>query len=145
VLAAAGLRRLGFGGRISAAIPVDVCIPAPGQGIVAIEARGDDEELLKALAAINDREAAVSLSAERAVVTALGGGCQLPLGAIAVHERDSLSVHAIVASPDGRDAIRRTVKGSARSAAALGRKIADELVEAGAADILSAIRNGVTR
>ena len=144
VLAAAGLRRLGFAERISAAIPVDVCIPAPGQGIVAIETREDDEELLKALAVINDREAAVSLSAERAVVTALGGGCQLPLGVVAVHERDSLSVHAIVASPDGREALRQTVKGSAASAAALGRRLADQLVEAGAADILSAIRNGVT-
>jgi len=84
VLAAAGLKRLGYDARISAAIPPDLCIPAPGQGIVAIEIREDDSASRDAVAAIGDRDAALSLTAERAVVTALGGGCQLSLGAIAV-------------------------------------------------------------
>ena len=145
VLAAAGLRRLGFETRISAAIPLDVCIPAPGQGIVAIEIRDGDRETRDAVTSIADEEAARSLVAERAVVTALGGGCQLPLGAIAVHDRDSLSVHGVVAWPDGHDAIRRSVKGPAQQAAALGEKVADQLALAGAADILSAVRNGVTQ
>jgi hydroxymethylbilane synthase len=145
VLAAAGLTRLGFETRISAAIPLDVCIPAPGQGIVAIEIRDADRETREVVAPIANDEAARSLEAERAVVTALGGGCQLPLGAIAVHGRDSLSIHAIVAWPDGRDAIRRTVNGPTEQATALGEKVADELVAAGAADILSAVRNGVTQ
>jgi len=145
VLAAAGLRRLGLETRISAAIPVDVCIPAPGQGIVAIEIRDADRETREGVAPIADDDAARSLAAERAVVTALGGGCQLPLGAIAVHDRDSLSVHAVVAWPDGRDAIHRSVKGPADQAPALGEKVADELVKAGAANILSAVRNGVTQ
>jgi hydroxymethylbilane synthase len=145
VLAAAGLKRLGFDARISAAIPLDVCIPAPGQGIVAIEIRDDDRETREAVAPIAHREAAQSLAAERAVVTALGGGCQLPLGAVAVHERGSLSVHAVVAWPDGHDAIRRSVTGSPRQAAALGEQLAEALVAAGAAEILSAVRNGVTQ
>lgn len=145
VLAAAGLKRLGLETRISAAIPLDVCIPAPGQGIVAIEIRGADRATRDVVAPIANDEAARSLAAERAVVTALGGGCQLPLGAIAVHDRDSLSVHAVVAWPDGRQAIRRTVKGATPQAAALGEKLAAELVAAGAAEILSAVRNGVTR
>jgi hydroxymethylbilane synthase len=144
VLAAAGLKRLGFDTRVSAAIPLDVCIPAPGQGIVAIEIRDGDRPTREVVAPIADAEAARSLAAERAVVTALGGGCQLPLGAIAVHDRDSLSIHAVVAWPDGRDAIRRTVNGPAQQATALGEKLADALVAAGAADILSAVRNGVT-
>lgn len=143
VLAAAGLRRLGFDTRISAAIPADVCIPAPGQGIVAIEIRADDVETRDTVASIGDAETATSLAAERAVVTALGGGCQLPLGAIAVHDRGSLSVHAVVAWPDGHDVIRRTISGSTGQAAALGRQLADELATAGATDILSAVRNGV--
>jgi hydroxymethylbilane synthase len=145
VLAAAGLKRLGLETRISAAIPLDVCIPAPGQGIVAIEIRGADRATQDVVAPIANDEAARSLAAERAVVTALGGGCQLPLGAIAVHDRDSLSVHAVVAWPDGRQAIRRTVKGATPQAAALGEKLAAELVAAGAAEILSAVRNGVTQ
>lgn len=145
VLAAAGLKRLALERRISAAIPVDVCIPAPGQGIVAIEIRGADHETREMVAPIDNDEAARSLAAERAVVTALGGGCQLPLGAIAVHDRDSLSVHAVVAWPDGRRAVRRTVTGGMQEAAALGEKLAAELEAAGAAEILSAVRNGVTQ
>jgi len=143
VLAAAGLRRLGFDTRISAAIPVEVCIPAPGQGIVAVEIRDGDGETRHMVTPIGDAEAAASLAAERAVVTALGGGCQLPLGAVAVHDRGSLSVHAVVAWPDGHDVIRRTVSGSTGQAAALGRQVAEELVTAGATEILSAVRNGV--
>ncbi len=144
VLASAGLRRLGFDQRISAAIPLDVCIPAPGQGIIAIETRAEDRDSRDIVAAINDREAAVSLTAERAVVVALGGGCQLPLGAVAVHDRGSLAVHAVVAWPDGRDAVRRTVTGAADQAEALGNTVANQLAIAGAAEILSAVRNGVT-
>ncbi len=144
VLAAAGLRRLGFDARISAAIPLDVCIPAPGQGIVAIEIRAADPETRGVVTPIADAEATISLAAERAVVTALGGGCQLPLGAIAVHDRGSLSVHAIVARPDGGHAVRRTISGSTHDAMALGQKLADDLVVAGAAEILSSVRNGVT-
>jgi hydroxymethylbilane synthase len=143
VLAAAGLRRLGFDTRISAAIPVEVCIPAPGQGIVAVEIRDGDDETRHMVTPIGDAEAAASLAAERAVVTALGGGCQLPLGAVAVHDRGSLSVHAVVAWPDGHDVIRRTVSGLTGQAAALGRQVAEELVTAGATEILSAVRNGV--
>ena len=143
VLAAAGLRRLGFDTRISAAIPVEVCIPAPGQGIVAVEIRDGDGETRNMVTPIGNAEAATSLAAERAVVTALGGGCQLPLGAVAVHDRDSLSVHAVVAWPDGHDVIRRTVSGLTGQAAALGRQVAEDLVTAGATEILSAVRNGV--
>ena len=143
VLAAAGLRRLGFDTRISAAIPVEVCIPAPGQGIVAVEIRDGDGETRHMVTPIGDAEAAASLAAERAVVTTLGGGCQLPLGAVAVHDRGSLSVHAVVAWPDGHDVIRRTVSGLTGQAAALGRQVAEELVTAGATEILSAVRNGV--
>jgi len=143
VLAAAGLRRLGFAARISAAIPLDVCVPATGQGIVAIEVRENDRDS-DVVRSINDAEAFAALSAERAVVTALGGGCQLPLGAVAVLERDSLSVHAIVASPNGGDAVRKSIRGPIGRAAALGQQLAEELTAAGAAEILAAVRSGAT-
>ena len=78
VLAVAGMKRLGFGARITAPIPIDRCIPAPGQGIVAIETRADDDELRRVLATITDAGTSSAFEAERALVTALGGGCQLP-------------------------------------------------------------------
>ena len=140
VLAAAGMLRLGLGARISAAIPVDVCTPAPGQGIVAIEVRADDARALDVVRSANDRAAAVALTAERAIVTALGGGCQLPLGAIAVHDRGGLTMHAVVATPDGRRAIRRDASGPVNDPGALGTHLAGELVKAGALEILDRLR-----
>ncbi len=144
ILAAAGLRRLGLQARITAAIPVEVCIPAPGQGIVAMEIRDDDRETRDAVARLSEPEAARSLMAEREVVAALGGGCQLPLGAIALHGPEALTLHAIVASSDGRKAIRRTATGPPDEPAALGSRLAEQLLEAGAGEILAAVRNGVT-
>jgi len=144
ILAAAGLRRLGLETRISAAIPLDVCIPSPGQGIVAVEIRDDDRGTRDVVVPITNPEAAASLAAERAVVTALGGGCQLPLGAIALHVPQGLSLQAVVVWPDGRQAIRRSAVGSIENAAALGTGLADELVAGGAGEILAAVRSGVT-
>ena len=144
VLAAAGLRRLGFDTRISAPLPLEVCVPAPGQGIVAIEVRGDDRRTGDAVAPLSDRDALASLVAERAVVAALGGGCQLPLGAIAEHSREGLTLQGVVAWPDGRGAIRRRSSGSAADPGAAGARLADELLRAGAEEILNAVRSGVT-
>jgi len=141
VLAAAGLRRLGFGERISAAIPSSECIPAPGQGIVAIEIRAGDERTRHALQGIHDPTAAVSLDAERAVVIALGGGCQLPLGALATVNGAAMELHAVVCSPDGARALRARASGQASAAAALGERVAADLVRQGAQEILNAARS----
>ena len=140
VLASAGMRRLGLSNRISAAIPLEHCIPAPGQGIVAIEIRADDTRAQAALQSVDDAAAAVSLVAERTVVNALGGGCQLPLGAIAIHVDGRLKMHGVVASPDGKQAIRRSVDGSTEDAAGLGARLADELARGGATQILDSLR-----
>ncbi len=142
VLAAAGLRRLGLGSRISAAVPIEVCVPAPGQGIVAIEIRSADAPLRAALARAGDIPAAVSLTAERAVVAALGGGCQLPLGAIALHDSGSLRMFGVVASLDGTQVVRREVAGSAAEPAALGARLAAALGAGGAGEILAALGSG---
>ena len=140
VLAAAGMRRLGFGSRISTAIPMDVCVPAPGQGIVALEIRGDDGTTREILEGVNDREAGLSLEAERTVVAALGGGCQLPLGAISLHDKGTLTVRAVVASPDGTQVIRSEASGPASDPAGLGRRVAEDLARAGARQILDNCR-----
>ena len=141
ILACAGLRRLGFDDRISAAIPFECSVPAPGQGIVALEIRADDERARHALAGIHDDAAGRALAAEWAVVAALGGGCQLPLGAIAVHgpAAGELELTAVVASRDGARLLRRSGRGPAADAAALGARVAGELKNAGAIELLNEV------
>jgi hydroxymethylbilane synthase len=143
VLAAAGLRRLGFGSRISFALPASACVPAPGQGIVAIEIRDDDEAVREAVARIDDPAAAAALSAERALVEALGGGCQTPIGALASPvDGDRLNLVAAVVALDGSCAVRAHACGPRREAASLGRRVAAALIADGAGDILADARHG---
>jgi len=145
VLAAAGLRRLGFTDRISAVLPIAACVPAPGQGIVAVEIRADDDAARRAVTRIDDRAASAALAAERALVEALGGGCQLPLGALALtREGDrgpaTLDLHAIVVSLDGAQAIRAHEAGPFDAPEALGRSVAAKLAADGAMDVLDEVR-----
>jgi hydroxymethylbilane synthase len=137
VLAAAGLRRLGMASRITVTLPPDACVPAPGQGIVAIEVRADDEATGAAVRAITDAGAHAALDAERAVVEALGGGCQTPIGALAtLAGADDLDLLAVVVSLDGSRALYRSGHGKRRDAAATGARVGAELVADGARDIL---------
>jgi len=138
VLAAAGLRRLGFESRISSTLPVAACVPAPGQGIVAVETRSDDEATRDWVTSIDDGPAHIALDAERAVVSGLGGGCQTPIGALAVPAADgTIDLIAVVVAPDGSRALRAQARGAQREAAALGRSIAAQLLEQGAGEILA--------
>jgi hydroxymethylbilane synthase len=140
VLAVAGLKRLGHEGRISVRIAHDDCVPAPGQGIVAIETRLDDREVRDVLQRITDAATAACFDAERAVVSALGGGCQLPLGAVAVPAGHRLDMQAIVTSADGGRQVRRRVEGDASRPAELGARLAEALIAAGALAILDEVR-----
>jgi hydroxymethylbilane synthase len=141
VLAAAGLRRLGFASRITWTLPAADCVPAPGQGIVAVEIRSDDEETRRVVSPITDAAALTALTAERAVVTGLGGGCQTPVGALAsLVDSETIEIVAIVAALDGSRVIRASGRGRAAEAAALGARIAGQLVASGAAEILADAR-----
>ena len=140
VLAAAGLRRLGFEARISLALPPEACVPAPGQGIVAIETRADDPRAQAAARAIADPDAAIALDAERALVEALGGGCQIPIGALASLAGDEVELLGVVVSLDGSHAVRATARGPRDQAAAIGRRVAAQLVAEGADDLLAEAR-----
>jgi hydroxymethylbilane synthase len=137
ILAVAGLKRLGLAARITAAIPTDVCLPAPGQGIVAIEiAEHATRAVREAVTRISDADAETALHAERAVVRALGGGCQMPLGALARLDGQDLVVEGLVASLDGRTVLRAVVRGHRGGAAAAGDKLAAQLLAKGAGDLL---------
>jgi hydroxymethylbilane synthase len=137
VLAAAGLHRLGRTGRISAVLPVELCVPAPGQGIIAVEVRRGDPDTLSRVRAIGDVPADVAARAERAVVERLGGGCQMPLGAFARVTAGQVTVTAVVASTDGLRSVRAEASGSPESPEDVGARVGDALRAQGADDILA--------
>ena len=141
ILAAAGLRRLGFEDRISFALPVSACVPAPGQGIIAIETRAADHAVIDSVRGITDAAASLALEAERTVVDALGGGCQTPIGALATPLRnDELEMVAVVVALDGSRAVRTVVRGPRDDARGTGLRAAERLLAEGAGDILDEVR-----
>ena len=141
VLAAAGLRRLGFGHRIAFTLPAEVCVPAPGQGTVAVEVRADDRSVHAAVEPVNDAATLATLTAERRLVAAIGGGCQMPLGALATHaETGMLDLQAVVVSSDGSRIVRAAARGTVGEAEALGTTVASQLIAKGAGAILAEAR-----
>ena len=115
-------------------------MPAPGQGIVAIEVRAGDAATGGLVAQIGDADALDALHAERAVVAALGGGCQMPIGAHATISGDTITLAGVVIAPDGSRAARATAQGLRSEAASVGREVAERLLAGGADDILTRIR-----
>lgn len=139
VLAKAGLDRLGMSARITEVLSPDVCMPAVGQGAIAVQARIKDEELGDALAPLDDNETRQSIVAERALLGALQGGCQVPLGAWARFERNQLTMDAVVCSPDGASYIRQRATGPTDQPRELGQQLAQMLIDAGAGTILEEV------
>jgi hydroxymethylbilane synthase len=139
VLAAAGLKRLDHEARISALLPPEVCVPAPGQGIIAVEVRSDDTRVREIVRTITDPAAAAALSAERAVVVRLGGGCQMPIGAYGAILNGVLALTTIVVSVDGSRAARAETSGPAGEADRIGADAADLLMARGAGEILAEV------
>ena len=136
VLACAGLRRLGLEDRITRAIPVTECVPAPGQGIIAIEVRRSDERTVALLSTMNDPAARTALTAEQAVVEELGGGCQLPLGVFAEIEAGTLAIRAIAASVDGKAFLDASVEADPRDPREAGIRLGRQLAHRGARELL---------
>ena len=141
VLASAGLKRLGHAGRISLALAPDACVPAPGQGIIAVEIRSHDSDVREVTTTINDGHSAAALEAERAVVVRLGGGCQMPIGAHATLNDGTLALAAVVISPNGTRSARADVTGAEAEAGRLGVHAAELLLARGAGDILAEVEH----
>jgi len=139
VLAKAGLDRLGMSGRITEVLSPDVCMPAVGQGAIAVQARLKDQELGDALAALDHQETRQAIVAERALLGALQGGCQVPLGAWARFERGQLVMDAVVCSPDGTEYVRQRATGATDQPRELAQQLAQQLVDAGAGAILQEV------
>jgi hydroxymethylbilane synthase len=138
VMAAAGLRRLGWEARISECLPVDVMCPAVGQGALAIETR-EAGDAAGSCGRLDDTATRLSVEAERAVLATLGGGCQVPIGAYGSIAGDRLDLVAIVASPDGTRLIRKNAAGPAAERVRIGEELGRQLLEAGAREILDEV------
>jgi len=139
MVAKAGLDRLGLSQRISEILSPDVCMPAVGQGAIGVECRLKDTEAADLLAPLDDAETRAAIIAERALLSALHGGCQVPMGAWARIERGELVLDACVCSVDGSQYIKQRATAQAEQAAQLGEHMARALVEAGAQSILEEV------
>ena len=137
ILAAAGLRRLGLEQRISAAIPPEQMLPAVGQGALGIEIRSDDLDATNVVRKLDHQTTRIACTAERALLRALGGGCQLPIAAHGVVYAQELRIDGLVASRDGKRIVRDHITGSNENAERLGAELAYHLLEGGARELLA--------
>jgi hydroxymethylbilane synthase len=140
VLAYAGVERLGLGNRISQLIPTDVLVPAVGQGSVAIEIRTNDKDAADVVSRLDDADTRACVTAERALLRKLEGGCQVPIGGYATLEDDTLTLDGIVGSLDGKTIFRETRSGQASEPEQLGEYVAQALLDQGADSVLSESR-----
>lgn len=144
ILAAAGLERLELADRISQYFEPDECVPAVGQGALGIECHEDNNELLLLLEQINDEVVWACTSAERALLNQLGGGCSVPVGALAQMLDDGsgrIELRAVVASMDGKQVYRAYATGTLGEAESMGKKLAEELSSQGAGAVIESLLN----
>ena len=139
ILAAAGLTRLGHEDRIKQIIPQDYCLPAVGQGALAIECRSDNFQVRQMLDFLNDTPTKQATDAERAFLGLLEGGCQVPIGVHAEVKDGHLNMTAVIASLDGSTLLRDTAEGEATDAVAIGRALGQKMLDNGGKEILAAI------
>lgn len=140
ILAAAGVERLGRQEIISEWLAPTLILPGVGQGSIGVEVRTDDEEIMNIVRTINDSDTEYCILSERALLRALEGGCQVPIGALALIEQGSVSLEAMIARTDGKELIRDSIRGTVERAEKLGEELAFRLKELGGEEILSTIR-----
>lgn len=139
ILAAAGLTRLGHADRIKEIIPQSYCLPAVGQGALAIECRTDNFKVRQMLDFLNDTATKQATDAERAFLGLLEGGCQVPIGVHAEVNEGRIAMEAVIASLDGSTVLRDTAEGNATDAVTLGRALGQKMLDNGGREILAAI------
>jgi hydroxymethylbilane synthase len=139
ILAAAGLNRLGMSSRATGYFSAKEMLPAVGQGALGIELRKNDTELLEGLSFLNDAKTTVAVAAERAFLYRLEGGCQVPIGAFAEVDNDTVELTGLVASIDGKTVLKESMQGPADEASDLGTRLADKLLDLGGREILAEV------
>jgi hydroxymethylbilane synthase len=140
ILSKAGLDRLGWSQKITEPLSTDISLPAVGQGAIAIQSRVSDRDADEFLSKLDDMETRTAIIAERALLSALQGGCQVPLGAWARMERAELVMEAVVCSVDGAQYVREKASAPPDQAAQLGEHLARMLAEGGARSILEEVQ-----
>jgi hydroxymethylbilane synthase len=139
VLALAGVRRLGLEARITEIIPTEISLPAIGQGALGIETRRDDDEVQEKVHFLNDKDSWIAISAERAFLKKLGGGCQVPIAAFARIFSSALGIDGLVGTIDGKRVLRHHMEGPIDEAESLGTELAEFLLSRGAKEILNEV------
>lgn len=139
IVAAAGMRRMGWTNRITQFIPVEIMLPSVGQGVLGIELRKNDDAIRDAVSFINHPQTWVEVTAERAFLRRLGGGCQLPIAAYGVKTDDVLMLTGLLGSIDGRALIKDEVKGHSKDAEILGLTLAEKILSRGGKTILEEV------
>ncbi len=142
ILAAAGVSRLGLMDLVRMRLDPEQMCPAAGQGALAVEARSNDAATIAALNFLDHAPTRAAVECERAALNALGGGCQVPIGAYASHQNGKLTLQAVVASPDGKEVIRERRSGS--DPQKLGKEVGEALLAQGARRILESVYGSVT-
>jgi hydroxymethylbilane synthase len=142
IVACAGLNRLGLADKISAILPLEEFLPAPGQGALAVQIREDDSELAELVSQIDDRDSRITAEAEREVLKAMHGGCSIPLGAYAKISGDTITIDAMISDIKGKTHIRKSKTTSLEQAKTCAGELTQELLDAGGKDILGQIRSG---
>jgi hydroxymethylbilane synthase len=143
ILAKAGVTRLGWAKRITEILPFEVMLPAVGQGALAIECRSDDALVQDMLHPLHHTPTAKTVTAERALLRYLEGGCQIPIGAYGQITGNTLYLDAVVGSLDGKQLVRGRNAGSISNAEQIGIDLAKDLLQQGAKEILEEIRNTI--
>lgn len=136
ILAVAGLKRLGYGDRITEVLPRDMMLPAVGQGALAIESREDDFAVRNLVAFLHDLDTSTATKAERAFLARVEGGCQVPVGVYAEAGYVDMTIEAVIASPDGKRLYRSAIGGRCSEREMLGEILADRLLRAGALEVM---------
>ncbi|GMT42340.1 MAG: porphobilinogen deaminase [bacterium] len=137
ILAAAGLIRMGYGGAITQELPFSIMLPAAGQGALGIEVRKGDAAVEEVVQKLHHRASGICTDAERAFLKKLGGGCQVPIGAFAKLEGDTITIDGLVADLDGNRYYRHLLNGPASQAKELGIRLAERLISEGAEKVIA--------
>ena len=139
IVAAAGIKRMGWADRITQVIPVEIMLPAVGQGALGIELRKNDNVVRRAISSLDHPRTWVEVGAERAFLRKLGGGCQLPVAAYGVKKEDNLTVTGLLGSLDGRELIKDEVRGLSEDAEVLGTSLAERILSKGGQAIMDEV------
>ena len=140
ILAAAGMKRMGFTEKITQFLPVETVLPAVGQGALGLQIRKADVELAKACAGLNDATTAAEVTAERSFLRALGGGCRLPIAGLCKLDGQMLTLEGMVAAPNGSTMIREKISGAIKDAEEMGKKLAEIILDKGGRRLMDLMR-----